>query len=102
MKGYSRFLAFLEQCGGCIGPRTFKKCPFAHVCVVVEKIAEKGAINNSKDLFCRSAPPEHGLAVFYTGKGNHPRIVADPSPGIPEDWPRRGSYRDYKKEFEQG
>lgn len=51
MNVYTRFLRYFETCGGCVGLRDFANCKYAIPCHFVERMAERGEIYNSQDLF---------------------------------------------------
>jgi hypothetical protein len=91
MRIYEPYLNHLKHCGGCVIPFSIVKCKFAWVCSYVESLAKEGEIESAEDL---CSPSNNELT------GLKPRT--SPRTGISEEWPRRGSYRDYNKEFEQG
>ena len=47
---YDNFLKHLKVCGGCMGPRTIKRCQYAIVCATAERLAQKGLVRDSKSL----------------------------------------------------
>ena len=106
MSIYSRYLTHLEEkCVGCTGLRNQDKCRYAVVCAHVEHMKERGEIDNSKDLL-NSRPDSdllvlHALNAWTSSRSGIAATATSANSGIPEA-SRRGSYRDYDKEFKPG
>ena len=47
---YDRFLNYLNDCQGCIGPRKTVDCSFRGVCATAESLAVKGLVKDADEL----------------------------------------------------
>lgn len=71
---YAMFLEHLKVCGGCTGRRGNGKCPYEVHCAVVETLAKKGLVRNSKELLAYGASYLTHVELNVTDKGDNPRI----------------------------